>query len=86
MTRIDLSVPDDLGDWAEARAAEARLGGAGEYVAGLLRREREDAEKLVRLQAAIDKGRASGVSECDPLAYLDELRAGLRAARSADAA
>ena len=87
MTRIDLSVPDDLGDWAQARATEARLGGAGEYVAELLRREREDAEKLARLQAAIDEGRASGVSDRDPFAYLDELRAGLRRpGRSADAA
>ncbi len=63
MTRIDLSVPDDLGDWAQARATEAHLGGAGEYVAELLRREREDAEKLARLQAAIDEGRASGISD-----------------------
>ncbi len=84
MTRLSLSVPDDLGEWAEARAAEAQLDGAGEYLASLLRREREDAEKLARLQAAIDEGLASPVSERDPFEYLAELRSGLR--RSVDAA
>lgn len=84
MTRLSLSVPDDLGEWAEARAAEAQLDGAGEYLASLLRREREDAEKLARLQAAIDEGLASPVSERDPFEYLAELRAGLR--RNVDAA
>ena len=87
MTRLDLSLPDDLGAWAEARAAEARLGGAGEYLAELLRREREEADRLARLQAALDEGRASGVSGRDPFDYLDALRGGLRAAAgSADAA
>lgn len=59
MTNLSLSIPDDLGEWAEARASEARLGGAGEYVAELLRRDRQAAEKLARLQAAIDEGLAS---------------------------
>lgn len=63
MTRLSLSVPDDLGEWAEAQAAEAKLDGAGEYLASLLRREREDAEKLARLQAAIDEGLASPIVE-----------------------
>lgn len=86
MTRLHLSLPDDLSEWAAARAAEARLDGAGEYVAELLRRDRDDAEKLAQLKAAIDEGLASGVSERDPFAYLEELRAGLRDGGSADAA
>ena len=63
MTQFHLSIPDDLGAWAEARAAEAQLNDAGEYLTGLLRRERAHAEKLARLQAAIDEGRASPVVE-----------------------
>lgn len=84
MTRLQLSVPDDLGAWAEARALEAQLDGAGEYLAALLARERADADKLAQLQAAIEEGRASGISERDAFDYLDDLRAGLR--RDADAA
>jgi antitoxin ParD1/3/4 len=78
MTRLQLSVPDDLGAWAEARAIEAQLGGAGEYLATLLARERADADALARLQAAIDEGRASGISERDAFEHLDDLRAALR--------
>ena len=63
MKHVALLLPDDLGDWAEERAAEARLGGAGECLADLLRRDRDDAQKLARLQAAIDEGRASLVVE-----------------------
>lgn len=63
MTQLQFSIPDDLGAWAEARAAEARLNGAGEYLTGLLQRERADAEKFARLQAAIDEGLASPVVE-----------------------
>lgn len=52
-----------------------------------MRRDRDYAEKLKALQAAIDVGRASGVSDRDPFEYLEELRAGLRAQTpSADAA
>ena len=59
MTRLSLSIPDDLGQWAEARAAEARMAGAGEYIAALLRRERDETERAERLQAAGDGGLAS---------------------------
>lgn len=84
MTQLRVSVPDDLGAWAEARAVEAQLDGAGEYLVTLLRRERADAEKLGRLTAAIDEGLASGISERDPFDHIEELRAGLRG--SVDAA
>ena len=61
MTRLDFSLPEDLSEWATARAAETHLSGAGEYVAELLRRDREDAGKLARLKAAIDEGLASPI-------------------------
>ena len=87
MTRLSLSVPDDLGEWAEARAAEAQLEGAGAYLTELLRRDRDEAHRLAQLRTAIDEGLASGVSDRDPFEYLDELRAGLRRTiGSADAA
>lgn len=78
MTRLNLSLPDDLGDWAAARAARGGYGDPADYVGELVRREREYEEKLARLQAAIDDGRRLGVSECDPFEYLANLRDGLR--------
>ena len=79
MAQLNVILPDDLQSWADARAVEGGFGSTGDYIGGLMRRDREDAEKLAALQAAIDAGRASGVSERDPFDYFDELRAGLRA-------
>jgi antitoxin ParD1/3/4 len=77
MAQIHVALSDDLGEWATARAAERHLADANEYVADLLRRDREEAEQLARLQAGIDEGLTSGISDRDPLEYLSGLRAGL---------
>lgn len=63
MAQLNVSLPDDLSAWAEARVAQGRFGDPQEYVRELVRRDREDEEKLARLQAAIDEGRRSGVSK-----------------------
>lgn len=63
MTQFHFSVPDDLGAWAEAQAAEAQLDGANEYVTTLLQRARADAEKLAWLQVEIGEGIASPIVE-----------------------
>lgn len=87
MAQLNVMLPDDLQSWADARAVEGGFSSTGDYICDLVRRDREDAEKLAALQAAIDAGRASGVSERDPFDYLDELRGGLGAQHpSADAA
>ncbi|WP_374132134.1 type II toxin-antitoxin system ParD family antitoxin [Sphingomonas sp. 28-62-20] len=87
MAQMNISIPEALKSWAEARVAEGSYSSTSDYVRDLVRRDRDYAEKLKALQAAIDVGRASGVSERDPFEYLEELRAGLRAqGASADAA
>lgn len=59
MTRFNVSLPDDLGDWATARAAQGGYGDPADYVGELVRRERDHEEKRARLRAAIDEGLAS---------------------------
>lgn len=76
MTQMRVSLPEDLGDWVEAQAVKEGYSDATAYVCELMRRDRDDAEKLARLQAAIDEGRRSGVSDRDPFEHLAELRAG----------
>lgn len=84
---MNVSIPDKLKGWAEARVAEGRYSSTSDYVRDLVRRDQEQEERLRALRAAIDEGRASGVSDRDPFDYLDDLRAGLRVpAKSADAA
>ena len=79
------SIPDRLKGWAEQRVAEGRYSSTSDYIRDLVRRDQEREEQIRRLQAAIDEGRASGVSERDPFDYLAELRAGLESG-SKDAA
>ena len=76
MAQMNVSLPDRLKGWAEQRVAEGRYSSTSDYVRDLVRRDQEAEEARRRLQAAIDEGRASGVSERDPFEYLDELRAG----------
>jgi antitoxin ParD1/3/4 len=79
MAQMNISIPDKLKGWAEQRVAEGRYSSTSDYVRDLVRRDQEREEAVRRLQAAIDEGRASGVSDRDPFELLDDLRAGLRA-------
>jgi antitoxin ParD1/3/4 len=63
MAQMNVSLPDALKSWAEARVAEGRYSSTSDYVRDLIRRDEADAEKLRHLQAAIDEGRASGISD-----------------------
>lgn len=78
MAQMNVSIPDGLKSWVEQRVAEGRYSSSSDYVRDLVRRDQEAEEARRRLQAAIDEGRASGVSEHEPFEYLDTLRAGLR--------
>ncbi len=61
MAQMNISIPDALKSWAEARVAEGRYSSTSDYVRDLVRRDQEYAEKLAALQAAIDEGLASPV-------------------------
>lgn len=63
MVQMNISIPETLKAWAEARVAEGRYSSTSDYVRDLVRRDQDEAEKIARLQAAIDEGRASGISE-----------------------
>jgi antitoxin ParD1/3/4 len=63
MAQMNVSLPDRLKEWAEARVAEGRFSSTSDYVRDLMRRDQEAVEAKARLQAAIDVGRASPPSE-----------------------
>jgi len=62
MAQMNISIPEKLKSWAEQRVAEGRYSSTSDYVRDLVRRDQEGEEARRRLQAAIDEGRASGVS------------------------
>lgn len=63
MAQMNISVPEGLKAWAEARVAEGRYSSTSDYIRDLMRRDQEEAEKLRALRAAIDDGRNSGISK-----------------------
>jgi antitoxin ParD1/3/4 len=60
---MNISLPDKLKAWADARVAEGRYSSASDYIRDLMRRDQDGAESLARLQTAIEAGRASPPSE-----------------------
>ncbi len=74
MAQMNISVPDKLKAWAEARVAEGRYSSTSDYVRDLMRRDQDRAEAQARLQSVIDEGLASGISELS----IDEVIAAAR--------
>lgn len=63
MAQMNISLPDKLKSWAEARVADGRYSSTSDYVRDLMRRDQEAAEAIARLQALVDEGRASPPSD-----------------------
>jgi antitoxin ParD1/3/4 len=74
MAQMNISVPDGLKDWADKRVAEGRYSSTSDLVRDLIRRRQEEEEQLAALQAAIDKGRASGEDPRPVSQVFDDIR------------
>jgi len=62
MATMNVSLPDTMKDWVEARARSGRYSNASDYVRDLIRRDQERAGAIAELQDLIDRGLESGVS------------------------
>lgn len=83
---MNVSLPEGLKNWAESRVADGRYSSTSDYIRDLLRRDQEYAEKLQRLQEAIDEGFASGVSERSVEQVFADARQRIEVARQAERA
>lgn len=63
MATMNISLPDQMKQWVEEQVATGRYANASDVMRDLVRREQLRTEGIARLQAEIDKGRASGVSD-----------------------
>jgi antitoxin ParD1/3/4 len=66
MATMNVSLPDEMKEWVEKQVSLGRFGNASDYVRDLIRR---DQEAVAELQALVDEGLNSGVSELS----LDEI-------------
>lgn len=70
----------EIEQWMESRIAECEFATVEEYLASLVRRDRDEAdEETAWLREQIDIGRASGVIDKDAKEVLREIIAELRA-------
>lgn len=60
MAQINVSLPDGLKEWLDRQVGSGRYSSPSDYIRSLLRDDESRAMKMAELQAAIDKGRASG--------------------------
>ena len=76
MSRLTISMPDQMNDWVDAQIASGRYGNVSEYFRDLVRRDQERREDAIQeLRTMLDKAEASGVSGRS----LDEIREAARA-------
>lgn len=62
MATMNVSLPDPMKEWVEAQSLTGRYSNASDYVRDLIRRDQERNDKIARLQALVDEGLASGIS------------------------
>ena len=63
MTTMNVSLPDTMKAWVEARARTGRFSNSSDYVRDLIRRDQDRQAAIEALQSALDEGLASGPAE-----------------------
>lgn len=64
MSRLTISMPDQMSAWVEAQVNAGRYGNVSEYFRDLVRRDQERREAAVAdLRALLDRAEASGISD-----------------------
>jgi antitoxin ParD1/3/4 len=74
MAFMNISVPDRLREWVQARVESGQYASVGDYVRDLIRRDQERADEREALVAALVEGERSGVSARQVPDILDALR------------
>ncbi len=61
MTSMNISLPEQMKHWIEAKVAGGRYHNASEYIRDLIRKDQNNLEKTEAFRAAILAGRDSGI-------------------------
>lgn len=62
MATMTVSLPDPMKDWIEAQIRAGEYASSSDYVRDLVRRDREQKDRLNALRKMIDEAEASGIS------------------------
>lgn len=75
MAQLNISVPEALKGWIDARVAQGRFSSPSDYVRDLVRRDQERADDTAWVQAMVDEGLASETLGQDPRSVIDAILA-----------
>ena len=76
MATMNVSLPDQMKEWAEAQTVTGRYSNVSDYIRDLIRRDQDRTEKIARMQALVTEGLESGVSEEMPDGIAAAVRSG----------
>lgn len=60
MATMNVSLPDPMKSWVEARTRDGRYSNVSDYVRDLIRRDQLRQEAIVEIQRLVDEGTSSG--------------------------
>jgi antitoxin ParD1/3/4 len=63
MATMNISLPEQMKTWVEAQSEDGKYSNSSDFVRDLIRREQVRREKIAHVQAMVDEGFASGISE-----------------------
>lgn len=83
MATMNVSLPDQMKEWVESRAATGRWANASDYVRDLIRRDQDRSDKIEAMRKLVEDGLASGISERSIDDIVEDARGRLTEARKA---
>lgn len=63
MATMNISLPDQMKDWVESRTRDGRYSNSSDYVRDLIRRDQRRIEEIAELDALIQEGIDSGLTD-----------------------
>ncbi len=73
MATMNISLPDKMKEWVEARIAEGHFSNASDFVRELIRKEQSRQRFVAEIQTAVDEGDASGYVPFSPDELFEEI-------------
>ncbi|MDG1431666.1 MAG: type II toxin-antitoxin system ParD family antitoxin [Paracoccaceae bacterium] len=75
MSRLTISMPDQMNEWVEAQINTGRFGNVSEYFRDLVRRDQERRDAAtVELRALVERAEASGISDRSMSEVIEQAR------------
>ena len=84
MATMNISLPDEMKQWAEDQTTDGKYANVSDYVRDLIRRDIKRTEAVAKFQEIVDEARTSPTREITDLdAFAEEVKQASRARRRA---